>query len=193
VQTKLGATQVILREQRLGLDLTRNRIQATLEFLVRGPVNVLALLLSEEIDREVGVLPVPMAKGKRHAYFLFDAPGAIRLTRVAMCEYVAGTTEPTFWSSGDTASGISLTDTGRSFKEAADAIEAGTFALGGGTSGGGWIPRRQRPKRTPSTNGEAPGISTVKLVLIEEWLYATEILQAPTVPGRLQPLKTVSK
>ena len=194
VQTKLGATQVILREQRLGLDLTRNRIQATLEFLVRGPVNVLALLLSEEIDREVGVLPVPLAKGKRHAYFLFDAPGAIKLTRVALCEYVAGTTEPTFFASGDKASGISLTDTGRSFKEAADAIEAGTFTLGSsGTSGGGWIPRRQRPKRTPSTNGEAPGISTVKLVLVEEWLYATEIVQAPSVPDQLAPLKTVSK
>jgi hypothetical protein len=194
VQTKLGATQVILLEQRLGLDLTRNRIQATLEFLVRGPVNVLALLLSEEIDREVGVLPVPLAKGKRHAYFLFDAPGAIKLTRIALCEYVAGTTEPKFFTSGDTVSGISLTDTGRSFKDAADAIEAGTFTLGArATSGGGWIPRRQRPKRTPSTSGQAPGISTVKLVLIEEWLYATEIVQAPSVPGQLQPLKTVSR
>ena len=34
--------------------------------------------------------------------------------------------------------------------------------------------------------------SNVKLVLVEEWLFATEILQAPTVPGQLQPLKTVS-
>jgi len=206
IKTKLNAANLYVKVQDLGLDLTANRINAVVQCVIQGG-NVVSLLISEELNEVPAGNPVPMTKTP-HAYFLFWGTARLTLTRVAQCEFIAGTTPPVFWQRGALASGVPFTDTGwDSWESARDAVNNRTFKLAGaapavaagGTvdkndlaagKSGGWYPLSKRALKTPRTVGDAAGINTDTRGITESWLYMAACDTAPAASSQGAPTTT---
>lgn len=188
-RTRLGASQVILTDEAPTFLLASNRIAAELAFVVVDSP-VISLQIRERLNRTPATRPVPRGDGKPHAYFLYRQPPTLTLERQARVVQLAGHPLAQLFAAGESVSGVTLTDTGRTAEEDLDLQERGSYTLsqgrppgGTGVAAGGWICRGlSDPDVEPATIGGLDGtIDVVTRSREESWLYAASLEVAPTL------------
>jgi hypothetical protein len=172
---KLQATQFLVLQESPGVGLDRNVLFATLKIIVfGGSTGVLEYHVRERRRRTASKRRIPRADGTPRSYALMPQPTERVYTKSVRAEYMSGFVPDAVLVPGETLSGFTFTDTGRTANDDLIAQEGAAYQ-----PANNWMCDFEDTEYEPSSRGPNDELSTVTVNHVEQWTAIDNVEPAP--------------